>query len=263
MANLMAVSNAIGTWLHEYPATPERVLAAQGKIPAKPERRVYMVKIVIFFKRKPGMSVDDFQKHWQTTHADIIIRLPGIRGYVQSHVLPSAYRKEEPLYDGIAESYFDDTQAMKILAKTPQYAEVLADEHNFIDGPSMASIITDEHVVKNGPVPEQALKSITFVNRKEDLSVDAFQTYWRDVHGQLCVAATAMRRYVQNHTRRSIYASGRTPAYDGVGMIWFDDLQALRDATPTPEFTRLRDDVGNFIASDRSPTFLTQEYIFL
>jgi len=27
----MAVSNAIGTWMHEYPMTPERVLKALGK----------------------------------------------------------------------------------------------------------------------------------------------------------------------------------------------------------------------------------------
>lgn len=32
MAILMAVSNAIGVWLHEYPATPERVLAALAKV---------------------------------------------------------------------------------------------------------------------------------------------------------------------------------------------------------------------------------------
>jgi xanthine dehydrogenase molybdenum-binding subunit len=31
-AVLMAVSNAIGTWLHEYPVTPERVLKALGKV---------------------------------------------------------------------------------------------------------------------------------------------------------------------------------------------------------------------------------------
>jgi CO/xanthine dehydrogenase Mo-binding subunit len=28
----MAVSNAIGVWLHEYPVTPERVLKALGKV---------------------------------------------------------------------------------------------------------------------------------------------------------------------------------------------------------------------------------------
>jgi len=32
VAVLMAVSNAIGVWLHEYPVTPERVLKALGKI---------------------------------------------------------------------------------------------------------------------------------------------------------------------------------------------------------------------------------------
>jgi CO/xanthine dehydrogenase Mo-binding subunit len=31
-AILMAASNAIGTWLHEYPVTPERVLKALGKV---------------------------------------------------------------------------------------------------------------------------------------------------------------------------------------------------------------------------------------
>jgi len=32
MAILMAVSNAIGVWLHEYPVTPEKVLQALGKV---------------------------------------------------------------------------------------------------------------------------------------------------------------------------------------------------------------------------------------
>ena len=86
-----------------------------------------MVKMVIFFKRKPGMSVEDFQKHWRTTHADIIVKLPGIKRYIQSHVLAASYRKGEPAYDGVAESYFETTQAMKELAKTPAYAAVLAD----------------------------------------------------------------------------------------------------------------------------------------
>jgi len=222
-----------------------------------------MVKIVIFFKRKQGMSVEDFQKHWRTTHAEIIVRLPGIRRYIQSHVLASAYRKGEPVCDGVAESYFDDTRAMKALAKTPEYAEVLADEPNFIDGASMGSIITDEYAIKDAKVPETALKSIDLLNRKTGMSVDDFQKYWKDVHGPLCIAATAMRRYVQNHTRRAIYDSGRTPPYDGVAMAWFDDMQALRAAAPTPEFESLRADVEKFIARDRSPSVLAHEYVIM
>ena len=222
-----------------------------------------MVKIVIFFKRKPGMTVDDFQKHWRTTHADIILKLPGIKRYVQSHVLGSAYRKGEPAYDGVAESYFESTQAMKDLAKTAFYAAVLADEPNFIDGPTMASIITDEYIVKDAKPPRDGLKTIDLVNRKAGMSVDDFQKYWRDTHGPLCQAASAMRRYVQNHTRRAIYDSGRTPPFDGAAMAWFDSMDALRAAAPTPEFARLRADVDNFIARDRSPSLLTTEYVFL
>jgi xanthine dehydrogenase molybdenum-binding subunit len=35
MAVLMAVSNAVGVWLHEYPVTPEKVLMALGKVAPK------------------------------------------------------------------------------------------------------------------------------------------------------------------------------------------------------------------------------------
>jgi uncharacterized protein (TIGR02118 family) len=225
--------------------------------------RDLVVKIVIFFKRKPGMSVEDFQQHWRTTHADIIVRLPGIRGYIQSHVLASGYRKGEPVYDGVAETYFDDTQAMKALARMPEYAAVLADEPNFIDGANMASIITDEYVIKDGTVSENAVKRIDFVNRKTGMSVDDFQKHWRETHGPLCRAAQATRRYVQNPTRRAIYDSGGTPPFDGVAMAWFNDTQALRAAAPTPEFERLRADLENFIARDRSAFVLTREHVIL
>ncbi len=222
-----------------------------------------MVKMVIFFKRRQGMSVEAFQAHWRTVHAGIIARLPGIRRYVQNHVLPSSYRKSEPAYDAIAESSFDDTQAMKALAGTPEYAAVLADEPNFIDRATMQSIVTDEHVVKDQPAPADALKSITLMTRKAGMPVDAFFAYWRDVHGPLCAAVPAMRRYVQNPTRRAIYDSGRTPAFDGAAMTWFDSLDALRASAPTPEFARLREDVEQFVAQDRSPTLLTQELVIV
>src|SRR3989454_802327 len=64
-----------------------------------------MVKAVSFFKRKAGMSVDAFQAYWRTAHPEVVVKLPGIRRYVQSHTLPSAYRKGEPVYDGIAEPW--------------------------------------------------------------------------------------------------------------------------------------------------------------
>lgn len=221
------------------------------------------VKIVILFKRKPGISVESFQKHWRTTHARLVVELPGLKRYKQSHALASTYRDGEPLYDAVAESYFETTQAMRDLARTPAYAAVLADEPNFIDVSTMKSIITDEHVLKDAPLPEGAVKSIDFLIRKEGMSVDEFQRHWREIHGSLCLANTAMRRYVQSHARRAGYDGGRTPAYDGVSMAWFDSTDALEAAASKPAFAQIATDLDNFLARNRSPCLLTTEHIIL
>jgi len=222
-----------------------------------------MIKIIYFFKRRPEMSVEDFQAHWRTNHAELIAALPGIRRYVQNHVLPSAYRKGEPAFDGVAESWFDDTAAMKALAGSPQYAAVLADEPAFIDRASMGSIITEEHVVKDGSALQGGIKTVDLVTRKAGMPIDDFFKYWREDHGPLVAASPVVRRYVQSHTRRAIYDTGRTPAYDGAAMIWFDDMETLRAAAATPEFERMRDDVAKFVAREKSPFVLAAEHVVI
>ena len=155
-----------------------------------------MVKAVAFFKRRPGMAVEEFQDYWRSRHPEVVTRLPGVRRYVQSHTRPAAYRKGEPIYDGIAELWFDDTAAMHTLRDTPEMAAVQADEARFIDRSTMNLIITDEHVIKDGPVPPGAAKAIGFVRRRPGMPVEAFQRHWQEVHGPLGAAILTMRRYV-------------------------------------------------------------------
>src|SRR3989442_14488828 len=164
-----------------------------------------MVKAVSFFKRKAGMSVDAFQAYWRTAHPEVVVKLPGIRRYVQSHTLPSAYRKGEPVYDGIAELWFDDTGAMRALAGTAAYAAVQADEAHFIDRATMKLIITDEHVIKDTVVPLAAVKNVEFVSRKGGMEIAAFQRYWRKVHGPLAASLPVEPRYRPTQTRRAAH----------------------------------------------------------
>lgn len=219
-----------------------------------------MVKAVSFFKRKPGMSVEAFQVYWRTAHPEVVVKLPGVRRYVQSHTLPSGYGKREPVYDGIAELWFDDTRAMRALAETPQYAAVQADEARFIDRSTMGLLITEEHVIKDGPVPSQGVKNVEFVTHQPGMSIDAFQRYWREVHGPLAALIPVVRRYVQSHTRRSAYESGRAPRYDGVALTWFEDTQAMRVSAATAEYARVRADEANFITAD-PPFIITKEHV--
>jgi uncharacterized protein (TIGR02118 family) len=221
-----------------------------------------MVKALSFFKRKSGMSVEAFQAYWRTAHPEVVVKLPGIRRYVQSHTLPSGYRKAEPIYDGIAEIWFDDTRAMRALAGTAAYAAVQADEANFIERPTMGLIITEEHVIKDGPVPADGMKNIEFVSRKHGMPVEAFQRYWREVHGPLAASIPQVRRYVQSHTRLAAYERGRAPAYDGAAVTWFDDTQAMRASAATAEYARVRADEPEFIMP-AAPFIITREHVIV
>ena len=76
-----------------------------------------MVKALSFFKRRGGMPVEEFQGYWRSRHPDVVTKLPGLRRYVQSHTRPAAYQRGEPVYDGIAEVWFEDTAAMHALTR--------------------------------------------------------------------------------------------------------------------------------------------------
>jgi uncharacterized protein (TIGR02118 family) len=222
-----------------------------------------MVKVIAFFKRRTGMDLEAFRSYWLTRHPEVVTRLPGLRRYVQSHTLLGGYRKGDPVFDGIAEVWFEDTQALRALAGTAVSQAVAEDEARFIDRASMATIITEEHVIKDGAAPVDGVKSVEFLTRKPGMSVEEFQHYWREVHGPLAAAIPVVRRYVQSHTRRSAYERGRAPAYDGVAITWFDDTQTMRVSATTAEYTRTRADQPNFIDTSRLPVILTKEHVIV
>jgi uncharacterized protein (TIGR02118 family) len=222
-----------------------------------------MVKALAFFKRKGGMPVDEFQAYWLTRHPETVTHLAGLRRYVQSHTLPTAYHNGEPVYDGIAEVWFDDTRAMHALRGTPAMDAVVADEARFIDRSTMGLITTEEHVSKEGPARPGAAKSVGFVRRRTGMAVEAFQRHWREVHGPLGAAEPLLQRYVQSHTRLAGYDRGRVPTWDGVASLWFGSTDDLRSAVASPEFARAKADDANFIAEGPVTSIVTTEHVIV
>ena len=86
-----------------------------------------MVKVITFLKRKVGMPVEEFQRYWREQHPAVVTRLPGVRRYVQSHTLAADYAAGEPIYDGIAEVWADNTDALRAMTRSPSHAAVLED----------------------------------------------------------------------------------------------------------------------------------------
>src|SRR5438046_7405192 len=147
-----------------------------------------MVKVLTFIKRKSGMPVDEFQTYWRTEHPKVVTRLPGIRRYVQSHVLPESYAKREPVYDRIAEVWADDTDAFRAMTKSAVHPDLIADEAQFIDRAQMGVIVTEDYATKDGEISAEARKGIEFFTRKAELTDDAFHRYWCETHAGLAAS---------------------------------------------------------------------------
>ena len=136
-----------------------------------------MLKACTLIRRKPNMSVEEFQTYWRFTHAEVVKQLPHVKRYVQSHPLIGGYRKGGLLYDGLAEIWVDDTNILREMATTNAYRDIVEDEENFIDRQSLTLILTEEHVIKNGDIPKNGVKNIEFVTRKPGMDIQFFQKY--------------------------------------------------------------------------------------
>jgi uncharacterized protein (TIGR02118 family) len=222
-----------------------------------------MVKVLTFLKRKAGMPVDEFQTYWRTQHPKVVMRLPGIRRYVQSHVPAETYAKREPVYDGIAEVWADDTDALRAMTRSPVHPDLVADEARFIDRGQMGVIVTEDHVVKDGAVGAGALKGVEFFTKKAELSLDAFQSHWRETHARLAARVPGVRRYVVSATRSAAYVAGRKPPYDGAALMWFDSPDSLKAAGANTEYQSLIADRANFLAPGQPPFIMTREHVIV
>src|SRR5258705_6713374 len=118
------------------------------------------------------MPVEESQASWLRPPPGAVARLPGVRRYVQSHPRLAGYGKGEPIYDGIAELWFEDTKAMHALRGTKEIEAVTADQALFIDPATMGLILTEEHVIKDGPAPPRGVKNVEIVTLNPRLAVD-------------------------------------------------------------------------------------------
>lgn len=126
-------------------ATRENVVVA-GTPMAKDAR---CVKGVFLVRRKPGLSVAEFQDYWRTKHAPLAPRTPRLLRYVQCHVLPETYESDTPpAFDGVAELWWPDAAKFKESWASPELqVEQLNDAKNFVDGSGSMAFLAEENRV--------------------------------------------------------------------------------------------------------------------
>jgi len=207
------------------------------------------------------MSVQAFQEYWLNIHGPLVAKVPGLKRCVQSRALVQGYGKGDLLFDGIDERWFESAQVIEAVRKSPEAEAVVRDEATFLDCSRTVLMYVDVFVIKDGPVPENAVKNIEFVNRRPGMAVPAFQRYWREIHGPIAARIPVIRRYEQNHLASTAYAEASTPPYDGLAITWFDSTAEMRRGAATPEYVATRGDEANFLSPGHLPIIITREHL--
>jgi len=106
-----------------------------------------MVKAMAFIKRKPGVSRDEFVRHYEEVHAPLALRcFPMFRKYVRNYYLDSV-SGQEPDFDCVTEFWVDsmeDVRAVVDLMRSELGKLVRDDEKKFMDRAKTVSYLFEE-----------------------------------------------------------------------------------------------------------------------
>ncbi len=101
-----------------------------------------LFKILLFMKRRPGMSRDEFMRYYEDKHVLLALKYAnGMTAYKRKFLNPQAHfetgKCAELEFDVITELCFDNeetfNQVLKYLANSPMPDEIVEDEKNLFD----------------------------------------------------------------------------------------------------------------------------------
>jgi uncharacterized protein (TIGR02118 family) len=111
-----------------------------------------VIKSISLLVRRPDLTHEQFVRHWVDVRAPLAHAVPGLRRYVQSHMVEERPRPDIPSLDGeidgIAELWYDDRESMARAIATPQARALHADGARFIG--RIKTFTVEEHVVISG-----------------------------------------------------------------------------------------------------------------
>jgi uncharacterized protein (TIGR02118 family) len=109
-----------------------------------------MIKVVGLLTRRPEISHEQFVRHWLDVHGPLALAVPGIRRYVQSHIVGMRTRPDiaetDVEIDGIAELWYDDEAALARAAATPEMKRLTDDGALFI-GRIKSYVIDEKQII--------------------------------------------------------------------------------------------------------------------
>jgi uncharacterized protein (TIGR02118 family) len=220
-----------------------------------------MIKTLVFVRRKPGMTFDDFARYWVETHGPVAAKLPGLRRLVTNLVRPELQRHEPP-WDGLSCAWFESADAVRSVVSTPEFRAMIDDEENFVDTSERSPmIVTPYSPAAEAPMSTEGLsdtiKTVVAIWRKSGMEREDFNTYWRNTHAELICNLPNLRAYVQNTTR--IDMQRREPLCDAIAECWWTSWDGVLDAVKSAAYATVQADEKRFVDTARLSPMVVRE----
>ena len=193
-----------------------------------------MIKSISFLARKPGLSREDFVRHWLDVHVPMCHAVPGLRGYAVSTIVEHQSRPDVPSlpmgeFDGVAQVWFDSLEARAAAGASTEGKRWHADGGTIIGGIRM--FVTREHVVVPVPANRPRYKTLSVIKRKDGSSAEQFKHDWRDVHAPMArgipeLHGFALSEIVEEQFRPDIAPFKLDGPLDGFTESWWDSPQS-------------------------------------
>ncbi len=216
--------------------------------------------------KREDWTVERFRRYWREKHSRLAAQLPGLLAYHQNHVTDSVQRgitfKRGPdSVDGISQLWFDDSKKRMDAFSQALGQQLIEDEDHFI---SCLRIITAQaHEVIAPPPVGQALKRMSFLRRRSDVSPEKFAREWQVRHAELVQTLPGVLGYRQNLVTHRESPKGNVVQYDalpidGIVELWFESPESLNAAFASAQGIQTMRHATEFI--DEITTFLVDTH---
>lgn len=208
-------------------------------------------------QRAPGLSPEDFDRHWRTSHGPLAAQFPGLRAYYQHTVVNKeqfgiSHARSSWDLDGFSELHFDSIEDMLAAVASPEFGGALADETGFLGDCHL--VACEKHVVVPvNPGDGPCVKRMTLLKRLPGMSFEDYRHEWLETHAKWVRQWPNVLGYVQNlvvdryHGSRTTSAGYDEVPVDGIVEFWFRNREEAAELYASDIVTRTQEHAKVFL----------------
>ena len=213
-----------------------------------------------------GRTREQAQEYWAEVHGKLVANRPTLVRYHHYFSSPEAYAsKPAPTFIGV--SMFWNAEPLNAQQMPPgAFWPIGEDDAQLFDRTDKwprhgqwADVLGEEHVFVDGPHGQGMLMAIFMVCRRPGLTHQHFFEHWREVHGPLAAKLPGLRHYTQNHAVMDTAGRGNL-THEGWSEFWFEDFAAFRRAVASPEWAAVEEDGATLFAPEMG-IVIGREYV--